>query len=216
MGMTNDTVGQRIGLIGGSFDPIHLGHLLAAEQCREQLQLDAVRFVLAATSPFKLEQRPTDSKHRWEMLQLAIGGNPYFHADDREVKRGGTSYTVDTLREILAETPDARIVFLMGGDSLIDFAKWREPAEICRLAFVAVVARGGFPAPDLRILEPFLPEEDHSSISDHLLEMPQCEISSSAIRDAVSRGRSIRYQVTPAVAAYIDQHQLYRTQPKGL
>jgi nicotinate-nucleotide adenylyltransferase len=210
MSTTTDTVGQRIGLMGGTFDPIHVGHLLAAEQCREQLQLDEVRFVLAATSPFKMAGASADSKHRWDMLQLAIGGNPYFRADDRELKRGGTSYTVDTLREILSESPTARIVFLMGADSLADFAQWREPAEICRLAFVAVVARGGYVAPDLKLLRPFLPPTEHLSLDDHVVHMPQCEISSTAIRQATAQGRSIRYQVTPAVSAYIDQHKLYR------
>jgi nicotinate-nucleotide adenylyltransferase len=210
MGATKDTVGQRIGVIGGSFDPIHLGHLLAAEQCREQLQLDEVRFVLAATSPFKLTQGSTAKEHRWQMLQLAVNGNPYFRADDRELRRGGTSYTVDTLREILSQSPQAEIVFLMGADSLVDFDKWREPAEICRLAFVAVVARGGFPPPDLTRLLPFLPPAETDSLERHLVRMPQCEISSSDIRRSVAEGRSIRYQVPPAVAAYIDQHQLFR------
>ena len=205
-----DTVGHRIGLYGGSFDPIHLGHLLAAEQVREQLKLDEVRFVLAATSPFKTERPPTDSKHRLEMLQLAIGGNPSFVADDRELKRGGTSFTVDTLREIRSENPTAEIVFLMGGDSLADFAKWREPAEICRIAFVAVLARGGQPAPDIALLKPFLPPEESANIGRHLLNMPQIEISSTEIRRRSARGQSIRYQVPAAVAAYIDQHRLYQ------
>ena len=213
MSTTTDTVGQRIGVIGGTFDPVHIGHLLAAEQCREQLQLDEIRFVIAATSPFKVAGASVDSKHRWAMLQLAIGGNPYFRADDRELQRGGTSYTVDTLREIHSESPTTQIVFLMGADSLVDFAKWRDPAEICSLAFVAVVARGGSVAPDLTLLEPFLPRprERSSSLGKHLVRMPQCEISSTGIRAAVAQGRSIRYQVTPAVAAYIEQHSLYRT-----
>ncbi|MGN6547509.1 MAG: nicotinate-nucleotide adenylyltransferase [Aureliella sp.] len=228
MGTTTDTVGQReadtlgqrqrknlaakrrIGLVGGSFDPVHLGHLLAAEQCREQLGLEEVRFILAATSPFKLDDRPADSKHRWEMLQIAISGNPFFRADDRELRRGGTSYTVDTLREFRAELPDAEIVFLMGADALADFAKWREPEEICRLAFVAVVPRGGHMAPDLGILRPFLPAEQAAELDRHLVRMPQCEISSTNLRQVVAEGRSLRYQVPAAVAAYIEQHGLYR------
>lgn len=228
MGTTTDTVGQgeadtlgqrqpkkrsarrRLGLVGGTFDPIHLGHLLAAEQCREQLELEEVRFVLAATSPFKLHERAADSKHRWEMLQIAISGNPFFQADDRELKRGGTSYTVDTLREFRAEAPDAEIVFLMGADSLVDFAKWRAPEEICRLAFVVVVPRGGHMAPDLSLLAPFLPDEQRSQLTRHLVHMPQCEISSTNLRLAAAAGRSLRYQVPAAVAAYIEQHGLYR------
>jgi nicotinate-nucleotide adenylyltransferase len=172
--------------------------------------LEEVRFVLAATSPFKLDEPSTDSKHRWEMLQLAISGNPFFLADDRELKRGGTSYTVDTLREVHAEFPDAEIVFLMGADSLVDFATWREPAEICRLAFVVVVPRGGHLAADLSLLAPYLPPDQARALDQHFLPMPQCEISSTGIRRAAAEGRSLRYQVPAAVAAYIAQHQLYR------
>lgn len=211
MANTTDTVGhhrRRIGLIGGTFDPIHLGHLLAAEQCREQLQLDEVRFVVAAQSPFKVEQRTADYKHRLEMVQLAIGGNAAFQVDQRELRRGGTSYTVDTLREIHAELPDAELVFLLGADSLADFAKWREPKEICRLAFVAVVARGGFSSPDLQLLANFLPKPE-ADLSQHLVSMPVCEISSTSIRQRVAQLRSIRYQVPAAVGAYIQQHKLY-------
>lgn len=209
MGATTDTLGHRIGLYGGTFDPIHLGHLLAAEQCREQLKLDEVRFVLAATSPFKVARQATEAKHRWEMLNLAIISNPHFHADDRELKRGGTSFTVDTIREIRSENPDARIVFLMGADSLVDFANWREPGEICRLAYVAVIARGGRPDPDLSYLLPFLPAGERATLNDHLLHMPEMEISSTEIRRRVENRMSIRYQVPAAVAAYIAEHHLY-------
>lgn len=209
MGITTDKVGHRIGLFGGTFDPIHLGHLLAAEQCREQLKLDEVRFVLAATSPFKLEQRSAEAKHRWEMLNLAILSNPFFRGDDRELTRGGTSFTIDTIREVQAENSESQIVFLMGADSLVDFSKWREPGEICRLAFVAVIARGGRPDPDLSALKPYLPASEQASIGEHLLHMPELEISSTEIRSRVSRGMSIRYQVPAAVAAYIAEHRLY-------
>ncbi|MCC6510499.1 MAG: nicotinate (nicotinamide) nucleotide adenylyltransferase [Pirellulaceae bacterium] len=217
MGTTSDTIGpdgtstltspRRIGLMGGSFDPVHMGHLLAAEQCREQLRLDELRFIPAAVSPFKLHQLASDAKHRLEMLQLATGGNPYFRVDDRELRRGGTSFTVDTLRELKAELPGEQLVFLMGADALADFDKWREPPEICRLAQVVVVARGGQPLPNMAQLANYLsPEAD---LSQHLIAMPQCELSSSAIRAAVAAGRSIRYQVPAAVEAYLKQHKLY-------
>lgn len=215
MGIRTDTVGhgsKRLGLIGGTFDPIHIGHLLAAEQCREQLQLDEMRFLLAATSPFKLEQHAADAKHRLEMVQLAIGGNRAFQVDQRELHRGGTSYTVESLREIRDELPDTEIVFLMGADSLADFAKWREPAEICRLAFVVIVARGGCPLPNLQLLANYLPSSNDDP-QDHSIAMPQCDISSSTIRQHVAQSRSIRYQVPPAVEAYILRHGLYRTLP---
>ncbi len=215
MGRSTDTVGlselttttRRIGILGGTFDPIHLGHLLAAEQCREQLNLDELRFLVAATSPFKTQQRTADSKHRLEMVQLAIQANPYFRVDDRELRRGGTSYTVDTLRELKSEAPDAELVFLMGADSLVDFDKWKEPDQVCRLAHVVVVARGGHAAPNLAILQKYLREDDR--VDDHVISMPVCEISSTHIRQSVAKDMSIRYQTTAAVAAYIAQHGIY-------
>ncbi len=216
MGTSTDTVGQRIGIMGGSFDPIHIGHLLAAEHCREQLGLDNIRFMPASISPFKTdkEKKSADARHRLEMLHLATVGNPAFAIDDRELRRGGVSFTVETLRELRAELPDAQIVFLMGADSLADFEKWKEPAEICRLAFVAVVARGGSAPPDMDILKKFLPEEQRPQLQSHLIQMPQCEISSSHIRNSITAGRSVRYQLPAAVEAYIRQHELY-TRPNS-
>lgn len=217
MGQAQDTIGhetssptvpsQRIGILGGTFDPIHTGHLLAAEQCREQLRLDELRFIPTYVSPFKLDKRAADGKHRLEMLLLATQGNPSFRVDDRELRRGGTSFTVDTLRDLKTERPESELVFLMGADSLAEFDKWREPGEICRLAKVVVVARGGTTLPDLKMLEAYLPSG--SRVQEHVVAMPQCEISSSSIRQAVADGRSIRYQVPAAVLAYISQHQLY-------
>ncbi len=217
MGQAQDTIGhaasqspqrtKRVGIFGGTFDPVHTGHLLAAEQCREQLQLDEVRFLPAFVSPFKLDKRTADPKHRAEMLRLATQGNPGFRVDDRELGRGGTSFTVDTLRELKNDLPDSQLVFLMGADSLAEFDKWREPGEICRLAEVVVVARGGEAPPDLAMLGRFLP--DSGRLDQHVLTMPQCEISSTSIRQAVAAGRSIRYQVPAAVLAYIAQHNLY-------
>lgn len=209
--MMSDTVGQRIGIFGGSFDPIHMGHLLVAEQCREQLHLDHVLFIPAARSPFKLDQQTADAKHRWEMLQLAIGGNPYFLADERELKRGGTSFTIDTLKELHAELPNRHFLLLIGADALSDFAKWREPAEICRLAQVVVVGRGGHAAPNLSVLQNYLAPSEQPGSVQHYVPIPECEISASRIRQTVAAGRSIRYQVPSAVAAYIEQHQLYRS-----
>ncbi len=169
---------MRVGIMGGTFDPVHLGHLIAAEQCREQLALDHLRFIPAAVSPFKLDKQTADARHRVEMLQLATGGNPGFVVDDREIRRGGTSFTVDTLRQLREEFSSAELVFLMGADSLVDFDKWREPAEIARLARIVVVARGGHAQPDMAVLAKYLPKG--ADLSQHLLAMPACEISSTA------------------------------------
>ncbi|MFO1065677.1 MAG: nicotinate-nucleotide adenylyltransferase [Pirellulales bacterium] len=208
--MSLDTNGQRIGIFGGTFDPVHQGHLLIAECIREALALDEVRFMPAAVSPFKQHVPPSEAKHRVEMVKLAIGGNPDFVCDDREIRRGGTSYTVETLRELQREHPDAKLFLMMGADALADLDQWREPAEICRLAFIAVAARGGRPAPNLEVLQKYLPANEPSDSQQHVVSIPQVDISSSEIRDAIRGGRSIRYQVPASVAAYIAAHGLYR------
>lgn len=200
---------KRIGIFGGSFDPIHIGHLLIAEAASEQFSLDEVRFIPAAIAPHKQHRQPADAKHRIEMLRLAIGGNEKFVIDEREITRGGTSYTVETLRELKNELGAAELFFVMGADSLAEFGTWREPAEICKLAFMVVVARGGRSLPDLNDLKKFLPNSDTQPLENHLLKLPQLEISSTEIRRLAATGKSIRYQVPAAVAAYIHLNKVY-------
>jgi nicotinate-nucleotide adenylyltransferase len=116
---------MRIGIYGGSFDPIHLGHLWVAEAAKECLGLDRVLFIPAAISPLKQDRKPIEDRHRVEMLKLAISGVEYFGVDERELHRGGVSYTIDTLRELKEEHGGAELYFIMGSDSLADFGRWR-------------------------------------------------------------------------------------------
>jgi nicotinate-nucleotide adenylyltransferase len=208
--MTDSPNRQRIGILGGTFDPIHIGHLLIAEQAREHLQLDQIRFIPAAQAPHKQHLQPTAAQQRWQMVQLAIGGNACFTADDRELRRGGTSYTVDTLAELRQELPDASLFFLIGADSLEELHTWREPAKICEMAFIAVLARGGHQPPNMQLLSPYLPPGQREQAAEHLIPMPQIEISSSHIRANIATGKSVRYQLHPAVEAYISTQGLYR------
>lgn len=144
------------------------------------------------------------------MVQLAISGNSRFVCDDRELVRGGKSFTVDTLLELHRDLPNARLFLLIGGDSLREFSTWRQPERICELAHVVVMARGGQPTPDLQELARYLPSQpDGPELDSHLLQLPQCEISSSEIRERVKRNKSIRYMVPAAVEAFIKQHRLY-------
>jgi nicotinate-nucleotide adenylyltransferase len=199
---------KKLGVIGGSFDPVHVGHLLLAEIAREALGLDQVLFVPAAISPLKLDAEPrANAKQRVEMLRLAISGNEFFDVDEREIKRGGASYTVDTLKELSAETKGAELYFLMGADSLATFERWKSPNEICKLARVIVLDRGGHSKPDVEELAKYLPKPE--SAAEQILEMPQVEISSSDLRQRIGAQRSVRYQLPPAVAAYIASESLY-------
>ena len=208
--MAETNARQRIGVLGGTFDPIHLGHLLIAELTRESLNLQKVIFIPAAISPLKQDREPTaDAKHRLEMARLAICGNPGFEVDDRELSRGGTSYTIDTLRELAIEMPDVELVMIIGADSLADFHLWREPAEICKLAFVAVLARGGHDAPEVAQLVPFLPAKKGVDPQRHVVPAREIEISSTDLRERIAQGRTTRYQLPPGVGAYIDTNRLY-------
>lgn len=188
---------RKIGVLGGSFDPIHLGHLVAAEQVRWRLALDEVRFVPAAQQPFKLEGHEADVEHRCEMVRLAIADNPYFVLDLREVKRGGVSYTVDTLRELKAESPSAELFLIVGADAARDLGKWRQAEELPRLATVVVVKRPGVEPP-------------RGAGVAAVVEAPGIDISATEIREAVRLGRSIRYLVPRPVEEYILAHRLYR------
>ncbi|MEM8733526.1 MAG: nicotinate (nicotinamide) nucleotide adenylyltransferase [Planctomycetota bacterium] len=215
--MTRVREGERLGIFGGSFDPIHVGHLILAEVARERLQLSKVLFVPAAISPLKLDAAPrADAKQRLEMIQLSIGGNEHFAADDRELERAGPSYTVDTLRELQSEfvsgAESKELVFLMGADSLASFDRWKDPHEICRLATMAVLSRGGHQPPSPNELAVFLPQPENAAA--HIHPMPQLEISSSDIRNRVGIGQSTRYQLHPAVAAYVQSQGLYRSSSK--
>jgi nicotinate-nucleotide adenylyltransferase len=203
---------MKIGILGGSFDPVHYGHLLLAEQCREQCGLDEVRFLPASSPPHKLAQSLTDAQHRLAMLQLAIAGHPAFHLSRQEIDRGGISYTVETLRELHELEPDAELYFLMGGDSLRDLPSWREPQAICQLAIPVVVHRRGSPQPDMGVLAPVVSADRLEMIRQHQVEMPAVDYSSTAVRSAIARGKSIRYQTPRAVEKYIETNGLYQLQ----
>src|SRR3712207_5576514 len=136
---------MRIGVFGGTFDPVHLGHLILAEQCREQAQLDQVWFIPAARPPHKQDRPLTPFAQRLEMLALALAGHPAFRADDLEKDRPGPSYTVDTLEEVRRRQPGQELELLIGSDCLPDLPRWREPVRILELAGLLVVARPGWP-----------------------------------------------------------------------
>lgn len=201
---------MRLGLFGGTFDPVHLGHLILAELCREQCRLDEVWFVPAAEPPHKKRPDLTPPDKRVEMLRLAIGGHEAFSVCTREIERGGLSYTVDTLHELAIEDATRQLFFLLGGDSLADLPRWREPARICELAIPVVVSRPGTPPLDYGALAEIVAPRRLAEIRAHQVEMPQIGISSREIRRRVAAGLSIRYQTPRAVEKYIEAAKLYR------
>lgn len=201
---------MRIGLLGGTFDPIHYGHLLLAESCREQGQLDEVWFIPAAVPPHKQQQTLSPAAARLEMLKLAIGGHEAFRVSEIELARGGVSYTVDTLAAIRAERPEAELFLLIGADSLVDLPTWREPRRICELATPMTVGRPGSPPPNYRVLDGIVDPARLATFAGNHVEMPLVGISSRDLRRRVAEGRSIRYQVPRAVERYIETVGLYR------
>jgi nicotinate-nucleotide adenylyltransferase len=201
---------MRIGVFGGTFDPIHLGHLILAEQCREQGRLDQVLFVPAARPPHKLDRLVTPFAQRAEMLTLAISGQPAFKVDELERDRPGPSYTADTLDEMHRRQPDAEQFLLVGGDTLRDLPLWFQPARIVARATLLVMARPGARLRSVEELRAELKLSGDVPLRLELAEVPLIEIASSDLRRRVLEGRSIRYQVPRAVEAYIADKQLYQ------
>lgn len=201
---------MRIGIFGGSFDPVHLGHLLIALSSQEALHLDQVRWVPAAQSPLKPVGPVASEAQRLEMLRLACGGTPEFVIDDREIRRGGTSYTVDTMETFAAEFPDSERFLLMGADSLASIQQWHQPQKLLQLCTLAVLQRGGHAAIDFQVLEGLVDDQQMTEIQHAVVPMPQIEISSSEIRQRVASGRSIRFRTPRAVEALIGSTGLYR------
>jgi nicotinate-nucleotide adenylyltransferase len=201
---------MRLGLYGGSFDPVHYGHLLLAETCREQCRLDAVWFAPASIPPHKQDRTLSSAADRIEMLKLAIGGHEPFTVFTGEIDRGGVSYTVDTLEQLHEELPEAELFFLMGADSLADLPTWREPERICSLAIPIIVRRAGSPEPDDSVLALLMTADRLAIARQHRVEMPVIDLSGRDIRRRVAAGQSIRYRTPRAVEKYVDSHGLYR------
>jgi nicotinate-nucleotide adenylyltransferase len=202
------TNGKRIGILGGTFNPIHLGHLLIAQDALEQLRLDCVKFIPTAMPPHKQYEGNVPAAKRLAMVRLAVRGNPRFEVDDLEIRRGGTSYTVDTLMELRRRNPRARWFFIIGADSLRELHRWREVRSLVRLCSFVTLARPGF---DSRpVLDPALDAATRRRLRQHALRGHACQIASRDIRARVARGRSIRYLVPDAVFRYIGLHKLYR------
>jgi len=195
--------------MGGTFDPIHNGHLIVAEEIRARLNLAEVLFVPAGQPWLKMNRAILADEHRVQMVRLAIEGKPYFKLSTMEVERAGPSYTVDTIAELKAKVGAGdELFFILGWDSLAELPQWHEPARLIEMCYLVAVPRVGYSRPNLKKLKAAIP-----GISQRvtLLDTPKIDISASVIRDRVAQGLSIRHLVPEPVNRYIKQHKLYIT-----
>jgi nicotinate-nucleotide adenylyltransferase len=203
--MRRKTIPTRLGVLGGTFDPPHYGHLALAENARVQLELSRVLFVLAGHPPHKPNRPIAPDHHRLAMVQAAIADNPDFAVSSVDLDRTGPHYTVDMLALLRQEHPEAELFFLIGGDSLKQFLSWRDPAGILIQAQLAVMNRPGY-TPDLEAMEQHLPGIRERTV---WLDTPYLDLAASDLRRRAELGLPLRYLVPPAVEAYIHQHNLY-------
>jgi nicotinate-nucleotide adenylyltransferase len=201
---------MRLGIFGGTFDPVHYGHLLLAECCREQCRLDEVWFLPAAVAPHKQGRDAGPALARIEMLELAIAGHEAFAVSRYEADRGGVNYTINTLEHFRQEDPSRELFFLLGADMLHDLAHWREPGRVCELARVVAVRRAGEPPLDFGLLAGIASQERIDEMGRYQVEMPEIGLSGTDLRHRVAAGLSIRYRTPRAVEKYIETHGLYR------
>jgi len=201
----------KVGLLGGSFDPVHLGHLVLAEEVRDRLGLERVLFVPNRLPPHKPGRKMASPADRLAMVELAIAGNPAFAASDIELRRDGKSYSIDTVRQLRAEHPEGWDVhFIVGADTLPELPTWHRAAELADLCKFVVASRPGQSLDNLEPLRGTFTEEQIQAVVSRRIEIPPIGVSSTEIRRRVREGLSIRYLVPEAVGDYILEHGLYR------
>ncbi len=198
---------MNIGVMGGTFDPIHKGHIIVAEEVRTQLNLDEIIFVPAGQPWLKADIPVSPAEHRLQMVSLAIADKPYFKLATLEIERAGPSYTVDTITELQKKLgAGGEIFFILGWDSLSQLPQWRDASRLIRLCHLVAVPRPGYSLPDLDSLEAGIPGLSKRLV---ILDKPQIDISASDIRERVAQGLSVHHLVPESVGKYIRQHKLY-------
>ena len=201
---------MNIGVLGGTFDPIHVGHLILAEEVRARLNLAEILFVPAGQPWLKGSSPISSARHRVEMVRLAIADGPYFKLSAIEIERSGPTYTVDTIAELKAQLGAGdELFFILGWDSLAELPRWWQPSRLVAKCRLVAVPRPGYPAPDLKALEVGIPGLSQRVT---LMDKPEIDISASAIRERVAQGLSIHHLVPEPVGEYIKQHKLYLMQ----
>lgn len=200
---------MNIGVLGGTFDPIHNGHLLMAEEVRARLNLVVILFVPAGQPWLKADNLISPAEHRAEMVRLAIADKPYFKLSTMEIERVGPSYTVDTIAELQVQLGAGNeLFFILGWDNLAQLPQWREPSRLITMCRLVAVPRPGSPAPDLKALEAIIPGLSQRVM---LMDKPEMDISALVIRNRVARGLSVHHLVPEPVERYIKEQGLYMT-----
>ncbi len=192
---------MKLGIFGGTFNPPHIGHLIVAESVRDQLQYDKILFIPSANPPNKHDHSIASAPERLHMTRLAIQGNNNFELSDIETKRGGISYTIDTVRSLVELYPDASLSLIIGADNLLEFQTWKSPDAILSEVELVAMTRPGFTAQ---------PQLARFSKLVTFVHVPYVAVSGTEIRLRIKMGRSIRYLVTQAVEEYILRRRLYR------
>ncbi|MEI8352100.1 MAG: nicotinate-nucleotide adenylyltransferase [bacterium] len=200
----------RIGILGGTFNPVHLGHLVIAQDAIEHFELSRVLLIPCARPPHKPSAELAPSSHRLAMLEHAVEGDLHFEVSDMEITREGVSYTIDTLRILAAVYPGVELCFIIGSDSLPELYLWRDIEALLGLCRVVTLARPGVDLAALRAMDLKLSEARQTRIRAHIRTGHLLNVSSSEIRYRVAEGMSIRYLVPPGVEMYIAEHSLYR------
>jgi nicotinate-nucleotide adenylyltransferase len=198
---------MNIGVMGGTFDPIHIGHLIVVEAVRARLNLAEILFVPAGQPWLKVDSPISPAEHRVEMVRLALADKPYFKLSTMEIERAGPTYTVDTITELKAQLgAEDELFFILGWDNLAELPRWRQPSRLIQMCRLVAVPRPGSPRPDLKALEAIIPGLSQRVA---LMDKPEIDISASAIRNRVAQGLSIHHLVPEPVGRYIKEHKLY-------
>jgi nicotinate-nucleotide adenylyltransferase len=195
----------RFGIMGGTFDPIHYGHLAAAEEAKHRFALQKVIFIPCGQPPHKKDYQVTNAEHRLEMTRLAIEDNPEFEISRLEIDRPGPSYAIDTIAELRQSYLDAEFYFITGADAILEILTWKQPQRLADMCELIAVSRPGY---DLAVFKEKIGNEIAPRV--HLLDVPGVSISSTEIRCRVSQGTPVRYLLPEKVRTYIEKESLYR------
>ena len=198
---------RKVGIMGGTFNPVHFVHLLLAEAAYEQFHLDEIMFLPSKRPAYKPLSELIEEEHRFHMIELAIADNPYFSVSDMEFHRVGNTYTADTLLELSKKYPDTEFYFILGGDSLFELEKWSRPEIVMEKAYI-VAAQRDDKDNDLMVQKMTELNEKYKAKIE-LLQVPMLEVSSRMLRERVKKGQSIRYFLPEAVRSYIIEHGFY-------